>query len=406
MSFLLKVGSAAGTGLLLAIVASPTLAAGPNCGLSNGKPATGDPIQIGAIVTASGVADISSGAKGAKAYFDCVNANGGINGRPIAYTIEDDQTRPDKAAELAKKLVQDKKVVALVGSSSLVDCIATSQYYQQSGVISLMAAGVAPQCFNATNIATLNGGPRYGLIGAAKYAVEKLGAKHLVCPQPSVPGADWSCAGIGAYAKKAGVEFSTFVYDQASADNDALIQQILATGGDSVVYNGSPPTFVAFLAAAERSDVGDKLKMLTPSPMYNAGMPKAVGPYWNDRLWVDIEFGPLDANGEDTENYRAVMKAFHTEFDNLGEGGYLAARMVVQALLKLDPAKIDRESVTAAIQNIQGYKSDILCSEWSFGPKDATARLGNRSGWIAQISDGGWKVNPGCVSTDESLISK
>ncbi len=211
---------------------------------------------------------------------------------------------------------------------------------------------------------------------------------------------------MGAYAKKAGVKFSTFVYDQASADNDALIQQILETGGDSVVYNGSPPTFVAFLAAAERNDVGDKLKMLTPSPMYNAGMPKAVGPYWNDRLWVDIEFGPLDANGPDTQNYRAVMKAFNTEFDSLGEGGYLAARMVTKALLSLDPDKVDRASITKAIQNIQNYKSDLLCSDWSFGPKDADARLGNRSGWIAQISNGEWKVNPGCVSTDEALISK
>lgn len=401
-----KAGVAAGALLVVGAMWAPVHAAGVDCGLNTGKAATGEPIPIGAIVTASGVADISSGAKGAKAYFDCVNASGGIHGRPIAYTIEDDQTRPDRAAEIARKLIEDKKAVALVGSSSLVDCIATSQYYQQSGIISLMAAGVAPQCFNARNIATLNAGPRYGLIGAAKYAVEHLGAKHIVCPQPSVPGADWSCSGVGAYAKKAGVKFSTFVYDQASADNDALIQQILETGGDSVVYNGSPPTFVAFLAAAERNDVGDKLKMLTPSPMYNAGMPKAVGPYWNDRLWVDIEFGPLDANGPDTQNYRAVMKAFNTEFDSLGEGGYLAARMVTKALLSLDPDKVDRASITKAIQNIQNYKSDLLCSDWSFGPKDADARLGNRSGWIAQISNGEWKVNPGCVSTDEALISK
>ena len=80
--------------------------------------------------------------------------------------------------------------------------------------------------------------------------------------------------------------------------------------------------------------------------------------------------------------------------------------MAVQAMLKLDPAKIDRASVTEAIQGIQGYKSDLLCGEWSFGPKDATARLGNRSGWIAEISGGDWKVNPGCVATDDALISK
>ena len=55
------------------------------CGLSNGEEATGEPIKIGAIATMSGGIDFSSSPKAAKAYFDCVNANGGINGRPIEY---------------------------------------------------------------------------------------------------------------------------------------------------------------------------------------------------------------------------------------------------------------------------------------------------------------------------------
>lgn len=402
---LVKICAAAACGLAFSMLASSAFAA-VDCGMNTGKPATGEPIPIGAIVTASGVGDLSIGAKAAEAYFKCVNDNGGVNGRPIAYSYEDDQTRPDKAAELAKKLVDDKKVYALVGGSSLVDCIATAQYYEQSGVISLMAAGVAPQCYNAKNIAPLNAGPRYGLIGAAKYAIEKLGTKHIACPQPTVPGADWSCAGIEALAKKYGVAYSHFTFDQQSADNDSLVQQIVQTGADTTIYLGTPPTFVPFLAAAERADVGGKLKILTPSPMYNAGMPEAIGSYWNDKFWVDIEFGPLDAANADTANYVAVMKAYNTPLDSIGQSGYLAADILVKALLKLDPAKIDRASVTGAIQGVQDYKNDMLCAPWSFGPKDAVAHLGNRAGWIAQMTDDKWKVNAGCVSVDADLISK
>jgi branched-chain amino acid transport system substrate-binding protein len=253
------------------MIGSSAFAAGPDCGMTTGKAATGTPIEIGAIVTASGAADLSTGAKGAKAYFDCVNANGGIKGRPIAYTIDDDQTRPDKAAEIAKKLVEDKKAVALIGSSSLVDCIATSQLYEQAGIISLMAGGVAPQCFNARNIATTNAGPRYGLLGAVKFAVETLHVKHIACPQPTVPGADWVCAGIEAYVKSKGVAYSHFTFDQQSADYDSLIQQIVQTGADSTIYLGSPPTIVPFLAAAEHADIAGKIKILAPSPVYKSG---------------------------------------------------------------------------------------------------------------------------------------
>lgn len=391
-------------GLAVGSLASPAAASGVDCGLNTGKAATGAPIPIGAITTASGAADISHGAKAAKAYFDCVNANGGIHGRPIQFFMEDDQTRPDRAAEHAKKLVEDRKVVALVGSASLVDCIATAQYYEQAGIISLMGGGVAPQCFNARNIAALNAGPRYSMINAVRYAVEQLGAKHLVCPQPAVPGADWICDGIGAYAQMANVKFSTFTFDQQSADNDSLVQQIVQTGGDASVYLGSPPTIVPFLAAAERAEVGDRIRFLAPSPVYNPNMPKALGPYWNDRFWVNLEWGPLDSGGADTNNFVAVMRGYGGQPGGLAQGGYLAARIAVKALLTLDPGKIDRASVTAALQGIQDYQSDMLCEPWSFGPKDATARLGNRAGWMAKMHDNGWQVLSGCVAVDQSLI--
>jgi branched-chain amino acid transport system substrate-binding protein len=378
----------------------------PDCGMNTGRAADGAPIPIGAIVTASGAADISTGAKGAKAYFDCVNANGGIHGRPIDYSFDDDQTRPDKAAEIAKKMVEDKRGVALIGSSSLVDCIATSQYYQQAGIISLMAGGVAPQCFNARNIATTNAGPRYGLLGAVKYAVERLHVKHMACPQPTVPGADWVCAGVEGYVKSKGVAYSHFTFDQQSADYDSLIQRIVQTGADSTIFLGSPPTIVPFLAAAEHADVGDKLKILAPSPVYFPDLPKAVGPYWNDKFWVDLEWGPTNSGGRDMNNFLAVMKAYNATPDSLAEGGYLAARIAVQALMSIPADKIDRATVTAALQNVQDFKSDIFCTPWSFGPKDATSRLGNRSGWIAIIHAGNWQVLPGCITLDDSMVMK
>ncbi|WP_170975834.1 ABC transporter substrate-binding protein [Rhizobium sp. FY34] len=77
--------------------------------------ASGEPIKVGAIVGQTGLDDLSSASKAAKAYFDCVNANGGINGRPVEYLVEDDQWNPEVAAQVATKLVKDEKVVALVG---------------------------------------------------------------------------------------------------------------------------------------------------------------------------------------------------------------------------------------------------------------------------------------------------
>ena len=106
------------TGLASTLAIAPASAAdAPKCGLNNGKVATGQPIEIGAIVGKTGPADFSSPAQAADAYFKCVNKNGGINGRPIAYSIEDDGWKPEQAAQVAAKLVKDKKVVVMVGNS-------------------------------------------------------------------------------------------------------------------------------------------------------------------------------------------------------------------------------------------------------------------------------------------------
>ena len=138
------------TGLASALATTPAAAAdAPKCGLSNGKAATGQPIEIGAIVGKTGPADFSGSAQAAAAYFNCVNANGGINGRPIRYSVEDDQWNPETAAQVAAKLVNDTKVVGMVGNSSFVECAANGKFYESSNVLVIAGVGVPRDCFHS-----------------------------------------------------------------------------------------------------------------------------------------------------------------------------------------------------------------------------------------------------------------
>ena len=134
--------------------------------------------------------------------FACVNANGGINGRPIHYSIEDDQWNPETAAQVAAKLVNDTKVVGMVGNSSFVECAANAKFYETSNVLVIAGVGVPRDCFHAKNISPTNGGPRMSNIGAAQYMHDDLNVKRLVCLSLNIPNVgDWSCDGIAAYGK-------------------------------------------------------------------------------------------------------------------------------------------------------------------------------------------------------------
>src|SRR5205085_10907086 len=165
-----------------------------------------------------------SSAKGAAAFFACVNANGGINGRPVKYLIEDDGWNPEKAGQVASKLVKDQQVVAMVGNTSFVECAANAQLYKQENVVVIAGVGVPRECFEQANYAPTNEGPRISTIGAGQYAHDKYNAKRIVCVSTNIPNmGNWSCDGLAAWGKDKGVEVKPILIDPASLDPTSVV---------------------------------------------------------------------------------------------------------------------------------------------------------------------------------------
>src|SRR5205807_10283754 len=81
-----------------------------SCGPKPGVKATGAPIKLGSINTKQTGTDFTDIPNMAQAYFNCVNANGGVNGHPVQLFIETDQTQPAQIAAAAQKLIQTDKV--------------------------------------------------------------------------------------------------------------------------------------------------------------------------------------------------------------------------------------------------------------------------------------------------------
>ena len=90
-----------------------------------GPAAAADPVKLGASLSLTG--RFSDSAKysqeGYKLWEELTNANGGINGRPVALTIYDDQSSPDTGRILAQRLIDRDGVLAILGpySSPITD---------------------------------------------------------------------------------------------------------------------------------------------------------------------------------------------------------------------------------------------------------------------------------------------
>jgi len=96
-----------------------------------GGPSVADPIldavpadaenRIGNIVPYTGpLAGCGTTGKTEAAYFDMINAQGGINGRKIRFISKDDSSDSGTALEQTLKLVEKDKVLLMFGSFGLV----------------------------------------------------------------------------------------------------------------------------------------------------------------------------------------------------------------------------------------------------------------------------------------------
>lgn len=395
----IQTGIAALAFLALPGVAMAASEAKVSCGTASGKAATGKPIKVGGIHGNAAPGDFSSSTDAAAAYFACVNASGGIHGRPVQYLVENDQWNPELAGQAASKLVQDEKVIALVGNGSFVEMSVNAPFYAKQNVMVMASACAVSECFESANIVSTNQGPLASSIGAAMYAVETQKAKHVSCIGLAIPSVgNWSCGAVEKYMASKGLKGSSVLLNPGAPDVNAGLLEAVASGADAILVNLPAGLAIAFLRAAQEQDLRDKYQWTSSTPLYDESVPKALGKYWDGKMFINAELTPIDGKGADNQHWRNVMNAYakaKSPRDTFSQSGYLSAKYFTQTLQAMDPSKLDdRASVTSAIKKIAGYRSDLSCGPYYVG--DSKQHMPNHAGTMVVVKDGAFKVVRSC----------
>jgi branched-chain amino acid transport system substrate-binding protein len=342
--------------------------AAAKCGLGNGKKASGAPIKLGGIATKQPGTDFTDIPNAAKAYFDCVNDNGGINGRPVTYVLETEQTDPGQAAAAAKKLVETEKVLGIVGNTSIIECTVNHKYYEAKGYY-VIGSGIAPECYGTSNFAPVNMGPRYSVDGAAQYLIRQ-GVKKIALDQSNVPGTGYIAAGAQAIAKDAGVDFVNLKDNVPIQDaNSVALKAVQAAGANGgVLLNFTPPEALKILQAAQRQGLQDRVKWACSTPCNTDFLAKALGSAWDDKLGVNAELNLTDFNGPDSNLYRQVMSKYAPKvpLGSFSQMGFVEAAIATKALLSIK-GDFTPKTVNQAFKDVKDFKTDILCKPWYYG---------------------------------------
>jgi branched-chain amino acid transport system substrate-binding protein len=376
--------------------AAPAAAGAPKCGMGNGQKATGEPIKLGAIVTKQPGTDFTGITSTAAAYFQCVNDNGGINGRPVQYIVVEEQTNPQQVAAAAAKLIQDDKVLGIVGSTSLIDCPVNHAFYEQNN-FNVILAGVPSDCFSTPNIAAVNMGPYYSSLGAAQ-ALVRAGVKTMVAVGANVPGGDRDISGVGAFAKANNIpDNGAFLENVPISDASAIVLKATQAAGDGggVVINFTPPEGLKIMQAAEQLGMIDKVKWGWSTPGNDVSVATAVGPAWNGKMMINAELALVDSTGPDMTLMQAILKQYAPSIPigSFPQMGFTAAHIATQTLMKLPADQLTQAGVNKAFREIKNFKTDILCKPWYFAdlkfhvPNNADRTVVPMSGKMVQKED-------------------
>jgi branched-chain amino acid transport system substrate-binding protein len=381
------------------------------CGTKPGTKATGSPIKVGAIVTKQPGTDFTDGASMAQAYFNCVNDNGGIKGHPISYKVYTEQTNPSQIAGYAHKLIQTDKAVAIVGGFSLIECAVDHKYWESLGIYEL-DAGIAAECWGTSNSAAPNMGPRYSSDGALQ-AVVRAGAKKIAFDQSNVPGTGYIAQGPAAVGKSLNVPVTQFKDNVPIQDaNSIALKLVQAAGTDGgVVLNFTPPEALKILQAAQQQGLQDRVKAWGCSTPCNTDfVAKALGQQWDGKLLVNAELNVTDADGPQSQLYRAVFEKYGQKvtggLGSFSQMGFTMAQQLVMALQAVKGDSYTIKTVNEAIKNIKGFKTDILCRPWYYG--EAPLHLPNNVDWTTTPKNGKMVIKEDCfeISAADPAIAE
>ena len=348
--------------------------------MGTGQPATGAPIKIGGIATKVPGIDFTWITGMVKAYFQCVNANGGINGRPIQYLAEEEQIDPQQIASLATKLIESEGVVGLVGNTSIIDCSVNEKYYASKG-FNLIIAGVDQNCFTSPQFSAVNMGPYYSSLGGAQAAVRKGAKGTIVVSSPNLPGFDVINSGVTDFAKSKGMAGKSDLEDVPIADPAGLATKLAQAAGDggAVVLDYTGPTVLPLLQAIEQQGLVDKVIWASSTPPNDPSVAEALSSAWNGKFLINAEFNVLDSGKPDQNHMNEVRLKYRPDIpsSSFAQMGYLAGRAATDALLSIK-GDITVASVNAAFKAIKNFASDIWCKPWYF---DSTVGKNVSNNW-------------------------
>jgi branched-chain amino acid transport system substrate-binding protein len=358
--------------------------------------AAAEPIVIGALMAVTGPASFLGApeARTLELVAAELNATGGIDGRPVRLIIKDTGGSPEKAVAMARQLVDEDQVFAIIGPATTGETMAVKGIAEEAKVLLLSCAAaevivnpvlpyvfkVAPKDRDAattlfeqmkrmkvTRIGLLSSNTGFGKAG--KEQVEKL-----------APG-----AGITVVASE--------VYDKAATDLTAEVTKLMAAGVEAILNWSIEPAQAIVIKNARQ--IGFKGPIFQSHGFGNIQYARAAGAaaegviFPASRILVAESLPASHPQKAVLVAYKSGYEArFKEDISTFGGHAWDAFHLLAKAIRE---GGGDRGRTRAAIENTRGFVG--TAGVFNFSPTDHNG-LGVDAFELLTVKDGKFAVLP------------
>jgi len=328
-------------------------------------------IKIGNIMPYSGPASAYGViGKTEAAYFNKINAEGGINGRKINFITYDDSSSPPKTVEQARKLVEGDEVFLIFNSLGTAANSAIQKYMNQKKVPQLFVATGATKWGDPKNFPwTMGWQPNYQTEARiyAKYILDTMpDGKIAVLYQNDDYGKDLLKGlkdGLGA---KANMIVAAESYELTDPTIDNHVVSLKASGANIYVDITTPKFAAQSLRKTKEIGWNPAMHILNNVASSIGGVIKPAG-YDTAQGIVSVTYGkdvtdPQWKDDAGVKEYDAFIQKWYPDANRIdGSVGYgmMVAKTLVQVLTQCGD-EMTRENVMKQAASLKDFELGLL----------------------------------------------
>ncbi len=332
------------------------------------------PVKVGAIFAITGPASFLGmpEAKTAEMLLEKINKEGGINGRKLEVLIKDSGGKPETAVSLAKQLIEEENVLAIIGPSTSGETMAIKNICQENKTI-LISCAAAEIIVNP--VASYVFKVPQNDSDAVRHIYQVMNAKGIKKIGVITSNDGYGIAGgkqLAALAADNGITIAiSEAYDKQETDLTGILTKVKGQDVQAVVNWSVVPA--QSLVARNMKQIGLDVPLFQSSGFGNIKYVQQGGEAANGTIFP---CGRLLVADElpDKHPQKAVLLGYKKDYESrfkedastFGGHTYDALLILTEAVKKA--GSTDREKVRDALENLKGVVG--IAGVFNFSPTD------------------------------------